>query len=357
MKPLNSQSYLLAPLAGALLTALAAPAQAEAITDWTLRSAQIIGEARIGTPPDGARCGAALEQRRSLHAGGGAGTHRRRRALPQLHRGGPGHGSAHRRVGGGAQRGGGPLSMSQVVSHYETHLAPMYLWMAGGIEHALSLGRSDVAPLLDRPGVAVDSGAGFGMHSIPLARAGFDVLAVDTSPLLLAALRRHGPGLSVTAIEADLLEFAACLRQPVDLILRMGDTLTHLQSTSQVERLLRDVAQALRPGGQFVATFRDYRNLPQGDRRLTPVRSDSKRILTCFLEVMPARVGVHDIVHEWTQDGWSMKVGSYDKLRLAPDTVVRAADGAGIRCRAEPGPRDMVKILAEVCGGRTPSAG
>lgn len=51
MKPLNSLSFVLAPLAGALLTALALPAQADAITDWNLRSAQIIGEARIGTPP------------------------------------------------------------------------------------------------------------------------------------------------------------------------------------------------------------------------------------------------------------------------------------------------------------------
>jgi hypothetical protein len=51
MTPLNSLSFLLAPLAGAVLTALALPAQADAITDWNQRSAQIIGEARIGTPP------------------------------------------------------------------------------------------------------------------------------------------------------------------------------------------------------------------------------------------------------------------------------------------------------------------
>ncbi len=51
MNSLNSLSFVLPPLAGALLTALALPAQADAITDWNQRSAQIIGEARIGTPP------------------------------------------------------------------------------------------------------------------------------------------------------------------------------------------------------------------------------------------------------------------------------------------------------------------
>jgi len=51
MKPINSLTFVPAALAGALLTALALPAQADVITDWNLRSAQIVGEARIGTPP------------------------------------------------------------------------------------------------------------------------------------------------------------------------------------------------------------------------------------------------------------------------------------------------------------------
>jgi SAM-dependent methyltransferase len=241
------------------------------------------------------------------------------------------------------------MPMNSAVSHYETHLAPIYLWMAGGIEHALSLGRSDLSAFLERPGVAVDLGAGFGMHSFPLARARFEVLAVHASQRLLAELRRHGVGLPVTAIDADLLDLAAYLRQPVDLVLCMGDTLTPLQSTSQVERLMRNVARSLRRGGQFVATFRDYRDLPLGDRRFVLVFSNSQRILTCLLEAMPARIRVHDIIHQRVQDGWSMKVSSYEKLRLAPDTMVRAATGAGMRCRGEPGPRGMVKIVAESC--------
>jgi SAM-dependent methyltransferase len=241
--------------------------------------------------------------------------------------------------------------VNSVLNHYETHLAPIYVWMAGGMEHALSLGSNDLAPFLERPGVAVNLGAGFGMHSIPLARAGHQVLAVDTSRLLLAELRRHGEGLDVTAIEADLLDFAAHLRRPAGLILCMGDTLTHLQSTSDVERLLRSVAGALRPDGRFVATFRDYRDLPMDDRRFISVRSDSKRIHTCFLEAMEERVRVHDIIHERVHDAWAMKVSSYEKLRLAPEAVLRAAEGLGMRCRIEPGPRGMVMIVADAPSG------
>ena len=51
MKTTHSFASLLVPIAGALFTAQAPSARADVITDWNLRSAQVIGEARIGTPP------------------------------------------------------------------------------------------------------------------------------------------------------------------------------------------------------------------------------------------------------------------------------------------------------------------
>lgn len=238
--------------------------------------------------------------------------------------------------------------MVSVANHYETHLAPIYLWMAGGIEHALSLGASDVSQFLERPGYAVDLGAGFGMHSIPLAKSGYRVLSVDTSRQLLNDLLKYSSGLDVTAVEADLLDFSIHMSGAADLILCMGDTLTHLPDTRHVEELFQRVAKSLRSGGQFVATFRDYRELPTGDQRFIPVRSDAERILTCFLEEKPEHFVVHDIVHERVQDAWVTKVSSYEKLRLSPSTVTRAAEAAGMRCHVEPGPRGMLKVLASI---------
>lgn len=43
--------FVFAALAGALWAAFATPARADAITDWNLRSAQIVAESRLGTPP------------------------------------------------------------------------------------------------------------------------------------------------------------------------------------------------------------------------------------------------------------------------------------------------------------------
>ena len=82
--------------------------------------------------------------------------------------------------------------MSTVQEHYDRLLAPIYVWMAGGMESALAAGAQDVAQFVPGRGLALDLGAGFGMHAIPLARGGYEVVALDTSAELLDALREHG---------------------------------------------------------------------------------------------------------------------------------------------------------------------
>ena len=237
--------------------------------------------------------------------------------------------------------------MTSVAQHYADHLAPIYLWMAGGLERALTLGASDVADFFGSVQYAVDLGAGFGMHTIPLARAGVRVLAVDSSAQLLSTLASTSSGLAVDIVHADLSEFSSYLSASPDLILCMGDTLTHLASLDVVNGLIRSVAAALRPGGTFLATFRDYRRLPSGESRFIPVRSDDSRIHTCFLEELPEHVLVHDLIHERTGEQWQMRVSSYLKLRLDPDELVASATAAGLRCKLESGPRGMVKLRAD----------
>ncbi|HZN38491.1 MAG TPA: class I SAM-dependent methyltransferase [Planctomycetota bacterium] len=159
--------------------------------------------------------------------------------------------------------------MSSVTEHYERLLAPIYSWMVGGADAAFTAGQSELAPVL-RPGrFAIDLGAGFGMHTVPLARAGWRVLAIDSSPALLRQLSEFVESLAVDAHCDDLLHFTDYLAtdERADLILCMGDTLTHLESLDAVHALSRLVAARLAPTGRFVATFRDYARLPSGDAR------------------------------------------------------------------------------------------
>jgi SAM-dependent methyltransferase len=239
--------------------------------------------------------------------------------------------------------------MPQVENHYATHLAPIYEWMVGGAERAFALGESDLSTIKGATGLAIDLGAGFGMHTVPLAKAGFEVLALDSSALLLDRLRTFAANLSITAIRSDLLDFPSFVppdKKP-SLIICMGDTLTHLPEVTSVAHLAVKIASALSPKGCFVATFRDYSTLPQGEKRFIAVRSDNSRILTCFLEELPQHVRVHDILHELTPDGWGMKVSSYEKLRLRPDEVRTIFQSAGLRATLSQGARGMVQLVAD----------
>ncbi len=239
--------------------------------------------------------------------------------------------------------------MTTVTDHYRHHLAPVYVWMAGGVDAALARGESEIAAIcssIDGSGVAIDLGAGFGMHTIPLAGRGCHVIAIDSSALLLGVLREHSGGLPIRIVEDDLLNFARHLTQDADLALCMGDTLTHLPDEASVERLFASVAQSLRPGGRFIVSFRDYTSPLVGAARFIPVRSDENRTLTCFLEYADDHVTVHDMLHEREASSWRLRVSSYRKLRLSPRWVTDALQARGFTAHVESGLAGMIRIVA-----------
>jgi SAM-dependent methyltransferase len=240
--------------------------------------------------------------------------------------------------------------MASVKEHYDQHLGPVYGWMLGDMTAALNNARTELRDMglsACADGLAVDLGAGPGVHSIPLAELGYSVVAVDTCAGLLQELKNHASSHDIRPVVGDLLSFRAHVDSPVDAILCMGDTLTHLSSCAAVERLFQEVQQTLSPNGVFLATFRDYVSAPlEGTSRFIPVRADSRRILTCFLEYREHSVMVHDLLYTLDSDGWKLKVSAYPKLRLDPAWAQAKLNGLGLKARLEPGPRGMVRLIA-----------
>ena len=238
--------------------------------------------------------------------------------------------------------------MQNSQTHYKTHLGPIYSWMLGDLQAAFARGKADIDALpLPAGGIAIDLGAGLGLHSLALAKRGFDVVALDNCQVLLDELRVHAQSLPIATRYADLLQFPSFVKGPVRVIVCMGDTLTHLPTLSGVESLLSSVAAALSRGGVFAATFRDYATrTPQGEQRFILVRADENRILTCFLEYQDTHVTVHDIVTEKQQGQWRQTVSSYPKLRLAPEWLVDRLTEGGFSVQRDAAPSGMVRIIA-----------
>lgn len=240
--------------------------------------------------------------------------------------------------------------MPSVTEHYESHLAPVYLWMAGGFDAAVVRGQAEIDTVCPRPtnaGTAVDLGAGFGMHAIPLARHGYSVLAIDSSNLLLEVLDKHVGTLPIKTVRDDLLTLKRQLDAPASLIVCMGDTLTHLPDRKSVQNLFAHVVESLEDAGTFIVTFRDYASALTGSKRFIPVRSDADRILTCFLEYDEETVMVHDILHERDGEEWHMSVSAYPKLRLPAQWVIDTLETYGLQVKKEQGLGGMVRLIAK----------
>ena len=240
--------------------------------------------------------------------------------------------------------------MSTAAEHYERHLAPIYVWMAGGAEAALQAGSAEIEALnlpVNRGAVVLDLGAGFGMHAIPLGRRGAHVTAIDSSAVLLRALTELRGDLPVQVVNDDLLAFQSHIAEPPSAILCMGDTITHLPDFSAVEKLVERASLELPPGGVLVVSFRDYSVPLEGEQRFVPVRGDASRILTCFLEYEPEAVLVHDILHERAADGWQTRISHYRKLRLSPELLITRLQENGFKVRREAGMRGMVRLVAQ----------
>jgi SAM-dependent methyltransferase len=122
--------------------------------------------------------------------------------------------------------------------------------------------RADVAFYRDlakqrlKPGDRIlELGAGSGRVTVQLARAGFQVVALDASKPMLAKLRARVAALPqavakrITVVEGDLRSFELTGKFP--LAIAVFNVLEHLYTRVEVDACMRSVARHLSPGGAF----------------------------------------------------------------------------------------------------------
>ena len=239
--------------------------------------------------------------------------------------------------------------MATVREHYEEVLSQYYSRMFGEFDAKVA----EQQALLERLGItarqggdlAVDLGCGSGFQSIALARLGFRVLAIDFSHQLLAELNERARGLPVTALAGDIRDVGALAPTGVELVVCMGDTLSHLEREGDLERVFAGVAARLAVSGRFVLTFRDLSGQLHDLDRFIPLCSSDDLIMTCCLEYEPTRVKVHDLIWVRQPDGWHFRKGVYRKLRLARDAVVRQLENAAFTVERHEALAGMVTLV------------
>ena len=242
--------------------------------------------------------------------------------------------------------------MSTAQAHYDQLLGPVYTWMAGGFDAAVTRNRQqlDSLGLAHWPkGLAVDLGCGSGFQALPLAEAGYQVLGLDLCEPLLAELRIHAGNWPIRTVCDDLANFPNHLHVAPHLIVCMGDTLPHLPSLESLTELFRDAARTLAPGGRLILAFRDLATHElKGPQRFIPVRSEPDRIFTCILEYHPDHVEVNDLLYTRTGDRWNLSASSYRKLRLNAALVNKLVTDAGLVVEHSATEQGLVRIIAQL---------
>jgi len=127
-----------------------------------------------------------------------------------------------------------------------------YRWLAAG-----RLGDRPTAQALSTTkGRILDLGAGTGRLTIPLARDGYQVTALDQSPTMLAQLHKRIAALPrtvanrISIARGDLRTFD--LQERFPLIVAAFNVLEHLYTRGEVAACLARVAAHLEPGGAFI---------------------------------------------------------------------------------------------------------
>lgn len=211
-----------------------------------------------------------------------------------------------------------------VKEHYENHLGNFYSWMIGDFdarckEQEEYFARNCVFPRANKQ--ALDLGAGNGIQSVALASLGFEVKAIDFSSQLTSELKEHAKSRNIDVITCDFTDEKNLSAYAPETIVCMGDTITHLESVDILSQLVKNIYDISAEMALFVISYRDLSKELTDEQRFIPVKADSSRILTCFLEYFPEYVKVTDLLYELENGCWIQKVSSYKKLRLNIDLV------------------------------------
>jgi 2-polyprenyl-3-methyl-5-hydroxy-6-metoxy-1,4-benzoquinol methylase len=237
-----------------------------------------------------------------------------------------------------------------VKEHYNNHLGNFYSWLTGDFDKNKNSFKAFLVDNNIKPydlKFAIDLGAGNGIQTIALAELGFKVKAIDFNDQLIAELKSRIGNSTIEVFNDDIKLISKYSKPQPELIVCCGDTLTHLDSITEIQKIIQDSFDILATNGRLILSFRDYSTELVDTNRFIPVKSDSQRILTCFIEYFVDKLRVTDLLHEFENDKWVQKVSSYYKTRINRDLVLGFLKDSGFKISLDNVANRMITIIGQ----------
>jgi ubiquinone/menaquinone biosynthesis C-methylase UbiE len=133
-----------------------------------------------------------------------------------------------------------------------------------------------------RGGKLLDLAAGTGAEAVALAKKGYELTAVDLSPLMVKKIQEKADlhDVTLTAFEADMCHLDHTSLSNQDGIYCIGNSFVHLPHGEAMRKCLNSVYHLLKRGGSFIVQIVNYdRIFKHQITKLPVIKNEDKGLL------------------------------------------------------------------------------
>jgi SAM-dependent methyltransferase len=137
----------------------------------------------------------------------------------------------------------------------------------------------------------LDLGCGTGEHDRLMASRGFEVVGVDQSEAMLARARERTAGDNPRFVAGDLIAIDTLAPGEFGAALCLGNTLAHVTTRADLERLVRGLRTRLLPGSPVLFQLLNYERIFATGQRALPLNvrpdADGELVLVRLMDLRP----------------------------------------------------------------------
>jgi SAM-dependent methyltransferase len=132
---------------------------------------------------------------------------------------------------------------------------------------------------------ALDIGCGTGAHTLILSELGVITCGIDPSKGMIEKAKEHTAGkMEMTFINTSLEDYSASENLDYDAAFCMGNSLSHIRGTKELEVFILSLKKALKGTGIFVLQILNYEKILKEKERIVNIREIDDTIFIRFYD-------------------------------------------------------------------------